>query len=172
MKKNNIILIGFMGCGKTSVGIRLSYKLRRAFLDTDKWIEQKQKKAISDIFASEGEAAFRQMEKDCIRGFIEKENNKIISTGGGLPVQEGNCELLKKLGKVYYLRVTPETVYERLKNDTSRPLLAGENPMVKIESLLAQRTPLYEACADVIIDVDGKSFEEILEEIAEKERGV
>lgn len=172
MKKNNIILIGFMGCGKTSVGIRLSYRLRKTFLDTDKWIEKKQEKSISEIFAEEGEAAFRQMEKDCLLELYEKENNRIISTGGGLPVQEGNHELLKRLGRVYYLRVTPETVYERLKEDTTRPLLAGDNPKEKIKKLLDQRKPLYEACADEIIDADGKTFEEILDEMEEKENSI
>ena len=83
--KNNIILIGFMGCGKTSTGIRLSYALRRTLIDTDKWIEKKQKMSISELFASKGEACFRKMETDCIRELIRTEDNRIIATGGGLP---------------------------------------------------------------------------------------
>ena len=86
--KDNIILTGFMGCGKTSVGIRLSYALKRTMIDTDKWIEKKQQRSVSDIFAEDGEEAFRQMETSCIRELIETENHRIISTGGGLPVRE------------------------------------------------------------------------------------
>lgn len=165
-----MILIGFMGCGKTSVGIRLSYALKRTMIDTDKWIEKQQNMTISEIFASRGEAAFRQMETDCIRTLIEKENGRIISTGGGLPTKEENHKLLKQLGRVYYLKVTPETVYERLKEDTTRPLLQGENPEQKIKELLAYREPLYEACADEVIEVSEKSFDEIITEIEERER--
>ncbi len=165
-----MILIGFMGCGKSSVGIRLSYALKRTMIDTDKWIEKQQNMTISEIFASQGEAVFRQMETDCIRTLIEKENGRIISTGGGLPVREENHRLLKQLGRVYYLKVTPEAVYERLKGDTTRPLLQGNDPEQKIRELLAYREPLYEACADEVIEVSGKSFDEIIAEIEERER--
>lgn len=168
--KDNIILIGFMGSGKTSVGIRLSYALKRTMIDTDKWIEKKNGMTVSEIFAKQGEKEFRRMETDCIRGFIENENHQIISTGGGLPVREENHALLKELGRVYYLKAAPETVYERLKGDTTRPLLQGDDPMSKIKELLAVRAPLYEKCADVIIDVSGKNFDTIIEEIVRKER--
>ncbi len=167
--KDNVILTGFMGCGKTSVGIRLSYALKRTMIDTDKWIEKKQQRSVSDIFAEDGEEAFRQMETSCIRELIETENHRIISTGGGLPVREENHALLKELGRIYYLKVTPEVVYERLKGDTTRPLLQGEDPQKKIESLMAMRQPSYEKCADYVIEVSGKKFEEIIEEIVKKE---
>lgn len=166
---DNIILIGFMGCGKTSVGIRLSYALKRTMIDTDKWIERKQGMSISDIFAAYGEEAFRQMETDCVRELIQTENHRIISTGGGLPVREENHSLLKELGHVYYLQVTPEVVYERLKGDTTRPLLQGDDPAGKIEKLLAGREQAYLKCADDIIEVSGKNFDEIIEEIVKKE---
>ena len=106
--KDNIILTGFMGCGKTSVGIRLSYTLRRTLIDTDKWIEKKQGKTVSEIFASEGEEAFRRMESECIRELIGTAEGQVISTGGGLPVRKENRKLLKELGTVYYLKATPE----------------------------------------------------------------
>lgn len=168
--KNNIILIGFMGCGKSSVGIRLSYALKRTVIDTDKLIEKKRNMTVSDIFAKYGESAFRQMETDCLKELISAEDNRIISTGGGLPVKEENHGLLKELGRVYYLKVTPEAVYERLKGDDSRPLLRGDNPKSKIKELLDKREAFYEKCADHIIEVSDKSFEEIIEEIAKKER--
>ena len=163
--KDNIILIGFMGCGKSSVGIKLSYRLKRTIIDTDKWIEKKQGMTISDIFATEGEPVFRQMETDCLKELIETADKQIISVGGGLPMKEENHGLLKELGRVIYLKITPEAVYERLKGDTTRPLLQVEDPMKKIEELLALRGPVYEKCADVVIEVSDKSFEEILEQI-------
>ena len=163
--KDNIILIGFMGCGKSSVGIRLSDRLRRTIIDTDQWIEQKQKKTVSEIFEESGEEAFRCMETECLRKLIKTARRQIISVGGGLPMRKENHALLKELGRVFYLKVTPETVYERVKNDTTRPLLQVEDPMERIRTLMEKRAPVYEACADVIVEVSGKSFEEIIEEI-------
>lgn len=163
--KDNIILIGFMGCGKSSVGIRLSYQLRRTMIDTDKWIEQRQKKTISQIFQESGEEAFRQMETECLKELIRTADRQIISVGGGLPMREENHELLKELGRVFYLKVTPETVYERVKNDTTRPLLQVEDPMERIRTLMEKRAPVYEACADVILETSDLTLEEITEKI-------
>lgn len=163
--KDNIILIGFMGSGKTSVGIKLSYQMKRTMIDTDKWIEQRQKMTVSQIFASFGEKEFRRMETECLKKLIDSADHQIISAGGGLPLREENHQLLKRLGKVFYLKIGPEAVYERLKNDTTRPLLQVENPKERIRALLLEREPIYEACADVIVDVSEKSFDEILEAI-------
>ena len=165
MKNRNIVLIGFMGSGKSTVGIRLSYYMRRTVMDTDKLIEKKQGRKISDIFACEGEEYFRQLETQMLKELKDKLQYHIISVGGGTPVREENRALLKQLGTVVYLRVRPETVYERLKNDTTRPLLQCENPLERIEQLLAQRSAAYESCADVILDVDHMSMEEILKTI-------
>lgn len=162
----NVILIGFMGCGKSTVGIKLSYRLRRSMLDTDKMIEKEEGRTISEIFATEGENYFRDLETRCLKKLIATVNNQIISVGGGLPVREENHALLKKLGKVVYLRANAETIYERVKHDTSRPLLQGENPQEKIRTLMNQRADVYEKAADVIIDVDDKDFDTILDEIA------
>lgn len=164
---NNIILIGFMGCGKTSVGIRLSYQLRRAFLDTDKLIERAQGKEISEIFAEVGEAGFRDMETQLLRDMIGTEQGKIISTGGGLPIREQNRKLLKELGTVIYLKLTPETVYERLKEDTKRPLLQCADPLQRIRTLMAEREAAYAAAADMTLLVDTKDFDTIIKEIEE-----
>ena len=163
--KDNIILIGFMGCGKSSVGIRLSYQLRRTMIDTDKWIEQRQKKTISQIFQESGEEAFRQMETECLKELIRTADRQIISVGGGLPMREENHELLKELGRVFYLKVTPETVYERVKNDTTRPLLQVEDSMERIRTLMEKRASVYEACADVILEASDLTLEEITEKI-------
>lgn len=161
----DIILIGFMGCGKTSVGVRLSYRLRRPVTDTDKEIEREEKRSISDIFAADGEAYFRDKETAYLRRLLRQGSGRIISVGGGLPLREENRALLHELGQVFYLRAGAQTIYERLKYDTTRPLLQGEDPRGKIRKMLAEREACYLDAADVVIDVDGKDFEAILGEI-------
>ena len=165
--KNNIVLIGFMGSGKSSVGIRLSYALKRTLIDTDKWIEQKQKMTVSDIFARDGESAFRRMETECLRELIKRADKQIISAGGGLPVREENRQLLKQLGKVFYLKVSPEAVYERLKTDTTRPLLQVADPLKQIRVLLDEREEIYKSCADVTLEVSDRTFDEIIKQVKE-----
>lgn len=166
-KKNNVILIGFMGCGKTTVGIRLSYRMRRIFEDTDKLIEKKQGREIKEIFAEEGEGFFRELETQMLIELEQNISNRVISVGGGTPVKEENRHILKRLGTVVYLRIRPETVYERLKNDTTRPLLQGDNPKGKICSLMESRKEAYESCADYTLDVDELSIDDILQKIAD-----
>lgn len=163
--KNNIILTGYMGCGKTTLGKKLSFRERIPFLDTDKMIEAKQKKSIPEIFDNEGEAAFRQMETECLREILSDKEHFIISVGGGLPLKEENQKLLKELGAVIYLKAEPDTIYGRLKNDTTRPLLRGENPQEKIKEMIKVRGPIYEKAADAIVCVDEKGYEQILTEI-------
>lgn len=173
---NNVILIGFMGCGKSTTGFRLSYGLRRVLVDTDKLIEKKEGMSVSDIFTNKGEAAFREMETKCLQELLLSQETKVIATGGGLPMKKENHPLLKELGTVVYLRISPECVWERLKGDTSRPLLQCDNPAAKIEALLRKRAPVYEAAADMIVDVDGKDIEQVVAELlarlAEREGSV
>lgn len=163
----NVILIGFMGCGKTTVGLKLSYRLRQPVIDTDKEIERNEQRAVSELFAVEGEEYFREKETECLKKLIETTGSMIISAGGGLPVREENRKLLHRLGRVVYLRARPETIYDRLKNDTTRPLLRGDNPREKIRRLMEQRADCYEQAADIIVDVDNKEFERIVDEIEE-----
>ena len=168
LKKNkgkNIILIGFMGCGKTTVGLRLSYKLRTPVEDTDKLIEARKGRAIKDIFATDGEEAFRCMETEMLREISRRSYGRILSVGGGTPVREENRALLKQCGTVVYLRAKAETIYNRVKGDTARPLLQCENPLGRIEELLAARSEAYESCADIIVDVDGFQMEEVIGQI-------
>lgn len=151
----NIILVGYMGCGKSTVGKNLAKVCNYTFLDTDEYIEEKQKMKISEIFETQGEPSFRDMETDCINEMIAtKATGLVISTGGGMAVREENRRLLKQLGTVVFLRVKPETVYERIKGDTTRPLLQCEDPLSKIKTMIAERTPFYEDAADIVIDVD------------------
>lgn len=165
---NNIILIGFMGSGKSTVGFRLSYRLRKTLIDTDKQIERDAGKTIKEIFADEGEEFFRDLETQCLEKLLKTSRNQIISVGGGLPVREKNRKLLRRIGKVIYLRISPKEVYERVKHDTVRPLLQTENPLERIEQLMEIRDPLYEKAAHLIIDVDGLTMEEVLFEIEKK----
>ena len=164
-KGKNIILIGFMGSGKTTTGLKLSYKIHMPVEDTDKLIESKQGKSISDIFAQDGEEAFRQMETELLREIAGRNYGRIISVGGGMPVREENRALLKQCGKVFYLRAKAETIYDRIKEDTTRPLLQCADPLAKIRELLAERAEAYETCADVILDVDGLPVFKVVEEI-------
>lgn len=162
----NIILIGFMGCGKTSVGKRLSQTLGCEFLDTDEWIEQKQKRSISEIFAMDGEAAFREMETECVKSLLKREGDGfVLSVGGGLPIREVNRNLLKELGEVVLLQVSPEVVYKRLCNDKTRPLLQDKNPRGRILDLMSARKSYYEDAAMHIVDVNERDFEEIIADI-------
>lgn len=166
--KGNIILIGFMGSGKTSVGRRLAKKSGMEFLDTDWEIEKEQQCKISEIFNKQGEAAFRDMETDLLKRLLNRQNNAVISVGGGLPVQEQNQEYLKKLGTVIYLKASEESLWNRLKNDTTRPLLQGGNGREKIHKLMEQREAIYEKTADRIIETDGFDPDGVAEVILNK----
>ena len=159
------MLIGFMGAGKTTVGKKLSWKLRIPVEDTDKLIEKKAGKSIREIFETEGEAAFRQMETDLLREISHWPYQRILSVGGGTPVREENRDLLKKCGTVVYLRLKPETVYERLKGDDTRPLLQCEDPLAKIRELMEARREAYEGCADVILEVDDLTPADCVEQL-------
>lgn len=165
----NIILVGYMGCGKTTVGESIAEATRYTFADTDEMIVAQQGRSISDIFAQDGEPAFRDMETALlVKMLTEKNDTCVISTGGGMPVQKENRNLLRQLGTVVYLRAKPETVYERIKGDTTRPLLQCENPMERIREMIKSRDPAYEAAAELVIDVDNLTQREVAEQIIRK----
>ena len=164
----NIILIGFMACGKSSVGRRLSQAIDLEFLDTDSLIEQKAGTSISDIFSTQGEPAFRTMETECLKELINREGGAfVLSVGGGLPIREENRRLLSQIGTVIYLRITPDTVFMRVRNDKSRPLLQTTNPRGRIMDMMNARKQFYEDAADYVLEADNKSFEAIIDEIKE-----
>lgn len=166
-KKDSIILIGFMGCGKSTVGIKLSWKEKIPLIDTDKLIEHNTGMSVSDIFEKMGETAFRDLETNVLKELCKQIGTRIISTGGGTPVRPQNRELLRECGIVVYLRITPASVYERLQGDTTRPLLQCEKPLERIQSLMESRQEAYEECAHIIVDVDNLSSDEVLEKIQE-----
>lgn len=165
MTKENIVLIGFMGAGKTRIGSCYSYEQDWPLLDTDALIEKKAGMEIRQIFASQGEPAFRTMETEVLKNLLVQTDRAVISVGGGLPLQTENQEILRRLGTVVFLRVTRDTVLERLAGDNTRPLLQGKEKEKKIDELLAYRNPIYEQVAHLIIDVDGKTKQQIVDEI-------
>ena len=160
-----IILMGFMGCGKTSTGKALSEMRGIPVLDTDQMIEERAGRSISSIFAKEGETAFRDMESALLRELNEQKPECILAIGGGMPVREENRALLKSLGEVIYLTASDEELVRRLSGDTSRPLLKGGDLRQKIRSLKEAREEIYRSIADRIIETDGLSPMEIAAKI-------
>ena len=161
-KDKNIVLIGYMGSGKSTVGRKAARAVEFNFLDTDALIEQEEGMTIAKLFEEKGEAYFREKETETIKRLIAGEKGNMIATGGGLPMKEGNAALLKELGNVIYLKAETETLVKRLSNDTVRPMLKNGDLKEKIETMLAVRGPVYEACADLILQTDDMSFYEII----------
>ncbi len=157
MKNKNIILVGFMGTGKTVTGRVLAEQTGLELVDMDSIIEERAGRAISDIFATDGEPAFRAMERALVQE-LSKRDGLIISTGGGIVLNPDNIADFEKTGLVVCLKATPETVFQRLEKDASRPLLAGDKK-AQIASILETRKPLYDAIAHGI-DTDGLTAEE------------
>ncbi len=151
--KKPIILIGYMGAGKTTVGKLLAGQKGWVFIDTDAKIEEQEGRSISDIFAADGEK-----ETVLIRQF-SKENlsQVIISVGGGLPLREENRRLLKEIGTVVYLFALKDTIVGRVKASADRPLLQGEDLSKKVEDMLLARDPVYRQAADFLIETDEKT---------------
>lgn len=163
---NNIILIGFMGAGKTTLGSLLAQRLGVRFLDTDQYIEAQQKRTISSMFEQEGEAYFRRLETELLQTLADSGQPAVISVGGGLPVQRVNHALLRRLGTAVYLKAEEGTLVERLQNSKNRPLLQGDSLEERIAKLMAERESVYEEIADYIIHTDNKTLAEVLEEAA------
>ena len=151
---NNIVLCGFMGCGKTTVGKLIAKALAFTFIDMDDYIVEQCGMSINQLFETYGEAHFRKLETDTIRE-LSARSELVIATGGGAVMRDENVELLKAGGTLVYLEANAESVYERLKDDTTRPLLAVDNKRAKIEELLAARIPRYRRVADLCVDGGG-----------------
>ena len=164
---NNIYLIGFMGAGKTAVARTLEELTNRERFDTDDMIVERENKAISEIFQTEGEEYFRKVEGEVIASLTEMEN-AVVSCGGGVIKSKENIEQLKRGGKVVFLYASPKTVLERVLRNDRRPLLEGKKNISDITKMMEERMPFYEAAYDIRIDVDGKTLEEIANEILNK----
>ena len=159
----NIFLIGFMGVGKSTVSNALQNTFAMDVVEMDEMIAKKNNMSISEIFDLHGEAYFRNEETNLLKE-VGKEKNKIVSCGGGVAMREVNIQEMKKSGKVILLTAKPETILERVKENHDRPLLEN-NKTVEYVSELMERRPAYEAAADIVIATDGKSANEICEEI-------
>jgi len=159
----NVALIGFMGAGKTSVGRLVAENLGFEFLDTDELIQSRAGRTIADIFAKEGEPAFRALEKQIVQELSTRQKT-VISTGGGLPTNAENLAALKSFALVICLWASPEKIWERVRNQSHRPLLHGADPQKKIRELLAVREPFYKQ-ADVLINTDLRSVREAAQQI-------
>jgi shikimate kinase len=154
-----------MGTGKSVVGKLAAKKLRLEYVDSDIEIEIKHKQSISQIFSTKGEHVFRKMEMAFVQSG-HPSSNCLISCGGGLPIQEGMIDILKKKGKVICLWASPETILERTQKNNLRPLLNTENPLDKIQSLFNKREHIYRR-ADLIISTDNLSPTFVAQKIQE-----
>lgn len=165
----NIILVGFMGTGKSTIGRSLSQILSYPLIDTDQLIEKQQGRSIPKIFEEAGEDAFRDMETALLRSLLNQSGH-IISTGGGIIVREENRQLLRKMGYVIWLVASPEEIHNRTSRNNSRPLLITKDPAGTIRKLLETRIPLYKECAHLAIETNQLNFDEITTGIIESAR--
>jgi len=167
MQKKHIILIGFMGTGKSSVGKELAEVLNRVFIDTDLEIEKKAKMTISDFFEQKGEEAFRKLETEVLSEVLQHPSPSVIATGGGVVLSEKNRNLMTGQ-HVILLQASMQEVYQRIKNTFDRPLLKGEDLLEKIITIYDQRKKIYQQSAEMIVATDRKTVRQIAEEIADK----
>ncbi len=163
----NIILIGFMGAGKTTISDYLNTIFNMEVAEMDQIISQREGMSISDIFEEYGEEYFRDAETALLKE-LQQKKNLVISCGGGAPMRKRNHAEMKKNSRVVLLTATPETILERLKDDHSRPLLENNKRVEFIAQLMEKRKSSYEAVADIIIETDGKTILQICEELVQK----
>ncbi len=159
----NIVLIGFMGSGKSAVAKKLAQKLKLKFVDLDKAIEEKEQKPITEIFSQKGEGHFRRIEKDMVKE-VSAKDAQVIACGGGVALDPENIANLRQQGSLIYLKASPEAIFNRTKGKKHRPLLNVGQPEKKIEELLKFREAFY-AQADYTVETSNLSVEEVANEI-------
>ena len=164
----NLFLIGYRGSGKTTVAAALAKRLGWPWIDADVELERRAGKTIKQIFADAGEQAFRDLET-AILAELARGDQQIVACGGGIVLRADNRAVLSQSGRCVWLRASPESLLQRIERDTTtaarRPNLTGQGGLGEIRTLLAERTPLYEACADVWVDAEARSPAEIAEQI-------
>ncbi|MCR4442209.1 MAG: shikimate kinase [Peptococcaceae bacterium] len=161
--KPNIVLIGFMGTGKTAVGKRLAALLNKTFYDTDQEIEEVSGMTVSQLFNKYGEVRFRSEENLAVARLAQHED-VVIATGGGVVLDKRNMELLAEKGIIICLTASPEVIYERVRRRNNRPLLRKGDMYQTIKELLAQREDFYR-CADFYIDTSDMDLQDIIDRI-------
>ena len=159
-----VYLIGFMGSGKSTIAAMIRKETGCKLVEMDARIVEEQGMSINDIFAKYGESHFRDLESDLVRR-IGEEGNAIVSCGGGVVVRPENVKTMKATGMIVFLKASPETIYERVRYSTDRPILNGHMNVEYIAELMEKRRALYEAAADAIVCVDGKTKTQVKEEI-------
>ncbi len=164
----NLALTGFMGSGKSSVGHAVAKRLGFEFLDTDHLIERRAGLSIPEIFDRPGEAAFRELEREVVEELATRERI-VISTGGGVGANPGLLASLKTHALVIWLWASPETIWERVRRQTHRPLLYVGDPESRIRELLAQREPLYRQ-ADVLLNAEVRQTAEVADQVVHQFR--
>lgn len=160
-----IVLMGFMGAGKTTIGKALAKKLGCRFADTDELIEQEQGRTIPEIFEKEGETYFRNLETELLKNLQMQKESFVLSLGGGVPVREENRALLRNLGTVIYLETSKEEIIKRVSKNKNRPLLQGGGLEEKVSTLMAARESIYRETAHVTVPTDGKDIEQLVSEL-------
>ena len=163
-----IFFIGFMGSGKTTISRTLSRKCGMPWADTDQEIVTRSGREINEIFAQDGEAAFRETETKILLEIAQEPSDCIISCGGGIILKEENRRIMKEYGDVVYLCAAPQTIYERVRGSTSRPLLNGNMNVPYIAQMMQQRLPFYEDAATLTVNVDDREIYQIAGEIRSK----
>lgn len=171
--RDNIILIGFMGSGKSTVGRMLAKRLRFQFLDTDHLVEDRARATIPEIFAGpNGEVAFRDRETAALESLLVATHRNVIATGGGIVTQPRNIPLLRQLGWVVLLQADPDEIFRRVARNHDRPLLKVKDPRARVEELLTTREPLYREASDFVVDSTGMRREDVAELIVTEARKV
>jgi shikimate kinase len=160
----NVVLVGFMGSGKSSVGRLVARTLRGRFVDTDRLVVERAGRDITDIFATNGEGFFRQEESRALCSLLGG-RGLVVATGGGIVTVAANLAALKELGFVVWLTASEETIWDRVSRNTKRPLLRTQNPRETVRTLLAARNPLYEKAADLRVDTTLLTHAEVAEKI-------
>ncbi|WP_338750063.1 shikimate kinase [Bacillus sp. FJAT-52991] len=161
-----IFITGFMGAGKTTIGKLLAAQLHVPVIDTDVYIEQQEGTAISEIFRHKGEAYFREAETAVLQKLCTNER-KLVTTGGGIIMKEKNRQLMKQHGSVIFLEADLAVIFDRLKDDTSRPLIQNQEQS-RIQQLYEKRLPLYKEAADFIIHTTNQTAEQVAEEVIQR----
>ena len=160
----NLVLIGFMGAGKSTVARCLKEQLGMEIVEMDQEIERQQSLSIPEIFERYGEEYFRNLETKLLIE-MQKKSGVILSCGGGVVMREENVREMKKNGYVVLLTANPQTIYERVKENDNRPLLKGRKNVEYIAQLMETRREKYEAAADLVLPTDGKKVPQICEEL-------